>query len=301
MKKQSYAEMATKAFSKYILDDAALKKLHACLLIITDDVDKACRKYSIKYMLSGGSCLGAVRHKGFIPWDDDVDVMMYEQDVKRLADAMKTEYGDKYVIVPPLDGVGGGRMMKIFLAGTTYTEIGKENYPKEKGVFVDVFPIIDMPPAKKRTTIAKKHRLAARMYSYGLISKYPSPVIKDAARVDKSLKKYYNIRKSIGFAARIFGLKFWFKKLKKYEKGYAGVSDEEGIPSGIDYEREVFPKGFFSDVTEAEFEGRRYYIPAQYDRYLKNLYGDYMRLPPPEKRGRHYASAVDFGKYDTIL
>ncbi len=55
MKKQSYAEMATKAFSKYILDDAALKKLHACLLIITDDVDKACRKYSIKYMLSGGS------------------------------------------------------------------------------------------------------------------------------------------------------------------------------------------------------------------------------------------------------
>ena len=66
MKKQSYAEMATKAFSKYILDDAALKKLHACLLIITDDVDKVCRKYSIKYMLSGGSCLGAVRHKNYI-------------------------------------------------------------------------------------------------------------------------------------------------------------------------------------------------------------------------------------------
>ena len=294
MKKESYAEMTSRAFKQYELDSAQLEKLHRALLVIIDDVDRVCRKYGIKYMLGGGSCLGAVRHKGFIPWDDDVDILMYSRDMYELADKLKLEYGDKYVLSMPLKKPGSGRMMKIFLSGTEYVEIGKENYPEEKMVFADVFPIIKMPPPEKRAATARRHKIAARMYSYGLMSKFPSPVIKQVARVDKGLKKYYNKRRARGFAARLAGLNFWLKKLRIYEADCdKGV--DEGIPSGIDYLREVFPAGFFSEVIEADFEGRKYFIPASYREYLTNLYKDFMRIPPPEKRGRHYASSADTG------
>lgn len=297
MKKESYAEMSSRCYKDYVLDDEKIARLHETLLVMTDDIDAVCRRYGIKYMLSGGSCLGAVRHSGFIPWDDDVDIMMYYDDAVRLAELLKQTYGDKYEVSMPLEKIGSGRMMKIFLNGTKYAEIGKENYPTEKKVFVDVFPVISMPPANKRKKAARIHRLAARMYSYGLMSKFPSPVIKNIARVDKSLKNYYNKRKAIGFFARIFGFGFWLKKLRRLESDYTAKTDCEGIPSGIDYEREIFPAGFFSETTEADFEGRRYYIPKNYDEYLTNLYKDYMKLPPPEKRERHYASETDFGDY----
>lgn len=297
MKKESYAEMSSRCYKDYVLDDEKIARLHAALLVMMDDIDAVCRRYGIKYMLSGGSCLGAVRHSGFIPWDDDVDIMMYYDDAVRLAELVKQTYGDKYAVSMPLAKVGSGRMMKIFLSGTEYVEIGKENYPSEKKVFVDVFPIIAMPPADKRKKAARMHRLAARMYSYGLMSKFPSPVINNVARVDKSLKNYYNKRKAIGFFARIFGLGFWLKKLRVLESNYTAETDCEGIPSGIDYEREIFPAGFFSETTEADFEGRRYYIPKNYHAYLTNLYKEYMKLPPSEKRERHYASKTDFGNY----
>lgn len=297
MKKESYAEMAGRCFGRYVLGDEKIAALHKVLLVMLDDIDVICRQNGLKYMLSGGSCLGAVRHSGFIPWDDDADIMMYSSDALKLAELLLQKYDDKYSVSLPLENVGAGRMMKIYLSETKYIEIGKENYPCEKKVFVDVFPIIKMPPEAKRKAVAKKHKVAARMYSYGLMSKFPSPVIKDAVRVDKSLKNYYNKRKAIGFFAALPGLDLWLNKLRSYEKDYVGVSDSEGIPSGIDYEREVFPSGFFEKVVEADFEGRKYFIPENYREYLTNLYKDYMTLPPPEKRERHYASEAYFGKY----
>ena len=300
MKKESYAVMSNRCFKAFKLTDGQIDQLHRVLLIVMDDIDAICRKHGIPYMLSGGSCLGAIRHQGFIPWDDDIDIMLYYADMVRLGKAIESEMGDKYTVMWPLSKVGDGRMMKIFLNGTSYVEVGKESMPLPNKVFVDVFPIISMPSsAGKRKLNGKIHRLSARMYAYGLFSKFPSEVMKSLAREDKSLRKYYGRRRRLGGLARFFGLKMWQRKLTKLERDSKKPTAFEGIPSGIDYDREVFERGFFSETVDADFEGRRYSIPKRYDEYLKNLYRDYMQIPPPEKREQHYASVVDFGEYVT--
>ena len=296
MKKESYAAMSNRCFKQYKLTDECIQELHCVLLIIMDDIDAICRKHNISYMLSGGSCLGAIRHNGFIPWDDDIDIMLYYDDMIKLGKAIESEMSDKYTVMWPLSYCGAGRMMKIFLNGTTYVEIGKEAMPLPNKVFVDVFPIIPMPSSSgKRKLNGKIHRLAARMYSYGLFSKFPSDVMNTLAKGDKSLRKYYGRRKRLGRLARFCGLRTWRKLLVKLEKGSKKATLYEGIPSGIDYNREVFEKGFFSETVDVDFEGRKYSIPKRYDEYLKNLYKDYMQIPPRENREQHYASLVDFG------
>jgi lipopolysaccharide biosynthesis protein len=299
MAEEKYSLMSNRCFGQYKLSDSGIEKLHKVLIVIMDDIDFVCRKYGINYMLGGGSCLGAVRHKGFIPWDDDIDIMMYYDDMMRLGKHLKEVFGNKYEIYYPLSFVGAGRMMKIFLNGTRFVEISKENMPIANKIFIDVFPIIPLPASKfKRKLNGAVHKFAARMYSYGLMSKYPSDTMIKISETDNSLKKYYAKRRRIGRLARIFfGLRFWKSIIMHFEKNRTKKTGIEGIPSGIDYNREVFEKDFFIGVEEAEFEGRKYFIPARYKEYLGNLYNDYMQIPPPDKRERHYAVEIDFGEY----
>ncbi|MFR1566231.1 MAG: phosphorylcholine transferase LicD [Christensenellales bacterium] len=299
MAEEKYSLMSNRCFGQFKLSDSGIEKLHKTLIVIMDDIDFVCRKFGIIYMLGGGSCLGAVRHKGFIPWDDDIDIMMYYNEMLCLGKRLKEEFGDKYEIYYPLCSVGAGRMMKIFLNGTSFVEISKENMPLPNKIFIDVFPIIPLPSSKfKRKLNGAVHKFAARMYSYGLMSKYPSDTMLKISETDNSLKKYYAKRRRIGRFARIFfGLRFWKFIILHYEKNRMKKTYVEGIPSGIDYNREVFEKGFFTEVKEAEFEGRKYFIPSRYDEYLINLYKDYMQIPPPEKRECHYAVEIDFGEY----
>ncbi|MEG2107855.1 MAG: LicD family protein [Clostridia bacterium] len=272
--------------------------MHHVLLEIMEDIDTTCRRHKIQYMLGGGSCLGAVRHKGFIPWDDDMDIMMYYEEMLALHKFIQEDYGNKYLSKLPYEGQGPERMMKIYLINTKDVEISKENFPSENMIFIDVFPIVNLPkPGIRLKFLNKLHYLTSRLYSVSFDSKYPSSTIMQASKENLELKKYYNMRRRLGFFARITGVYLWRNITRKLENGVTRNTGREGFPSGISYSREIFESGFFRETIEVDFEGRKFFIPKNYDGYLKNLYHDYMEIPPVDKRERHIAVALDFGQY----
>lgn len=289
-------QIYSRYFDDLKLTESQLEQLHKKELEILADFKLVCEKYNLHYMLSGGSVLGAIRHKGFIPWDDDIDLMMYRKDYDKLDEAFKETFGDKYIVKSnENDKKFVGKMKKIYLKNTKFVELEKENYPEENCLFVDVFAIDNIPEGK----IARKIRGAIHDFAFlatGAIYcfRYPSATILKKAETEKDVRTFYNKKRLIGAVlSMFFGFRFYMyieKKLANYKK----ESKLEGIPTGIRYNREVFGRGFFKEVTYVEFEGEKYPIPARYDEYLKNLYGDYMSIPPIEKREIHPVTEFEF-------
>ena len=284
----------SQTFKEYRLSNDELKKLHDTLLEMLKDFDALCRKNSIDYMLSGGTLLGAIRHKGFIPWDDDVDVMMTRENYEKFVEIYNNQrdYRKKYILAQP--GVTPnyiGKMAKIFKVGTEYVEIPAMNYPIPKMIFIDVF-IIENAPKNKMSRLIRSawHDFCFRATSLCLDYKFPSTVILKKCKCNKELKKYYSIRR---FAGALFtyigGYEFYARQLFKMEK-YRKKSDLMCIPSGISYSRELFSNKLFQITEEGTFCEYKVKIPKHYDIYLKNLYGsDYMKLPPKANREIHVA------------
>ena len=282
-------------FEEFKLSDDVLKKLQHELLLILLDIKTVCDKYGINYMLSGGTLLGAIRHKGFIPWDDDIDVMMLREEYERFVEVFRNEFPEKYVVVEPLsDEHYVSKMIKVYKKGTTYIEIPTAGVHGPDMIFIDVFLIENVPnPGLLRKVKAGLYDFAFKASSVCIEYIYPSPVIEEKAKQVKELGKYYRFRKIIGFIfAHLGGIKFYLRICcaianQKEKSGWLG------IPSGISYQKEIFPDKVFYELMTADFCGYEFKIPAAYDVYLKNLYGDYMKVPPVEKREYHVAYKIE--------
>lgn len=278
---------------KYDLTERQLKKLQEMLLSMMVDFKKICDDNGINYMLSGGTCLGAVRHKGFIPWDDDADLMMLRSEYEQLKKVIQCDptFQQKYLLMEPLsDPKYICKMPKIYLKGSVYTEISKAGIDKFNMIYIDLFIIENVP---------KNHMmrmLKGKVYDFAYLAsslcadyRYPSPAIEEVCLENKELANYYHMRRSIGkLFDHIGGMKFYLKldeKLAKQDK----VTGIVAVPSGIRYEREVFEYRVFDETIEVKFCNIDFKIPKFYDAYLTNLYGDYMKIPPADKREVHGA------------
>ena len=288
-------DILSRAFTEYFFSDEDVKLLHDTLFDMAMDIKTVCDKHNIDYMLSGGSTLGAVRHKGFIPWDDDLDIMILRSEYEKLREVIKSELSDKYDLIEPLHGIFPNKLIKLYLKDSVYTQVIFAGLPSDyRRVFIDIFLIEDVPASKfKRKVIGAFYDFAFHATSFISDYKYPSPLIMEKAKTNEELKKYYAKRRRMGAILNVFfGMKFYLKMCVrlshcKKETGWAS------IPSGIGYNREVFPKKLFTELIEVEFNGEMFKIPADYDTYLTNLYGkNYMLLPKEEDRVVH--SAAEF-------
>lgn len=274
-------------FPEYKLSDEQRKKLHAELFEMMCDFKQICAENGLTFMLCGGTLLGAVRHGGFIPWDDDVDVMMPRSDYEKLYDVF--EGNKKYYLDGPEKKECAHKMIKMMKHGTTYVEVGSDHpdYPSGKNLFIDIFPIDNMPKGKARLR-ALRFYVAFHAASLIYENKYRSPILEKLAKEDKEVKKYYRMRHNFARILRIFGSGRRHTKKALKLANYKKNTGYLGIPLGIAYNREKFEARILSEVGELNFCGVPFPVPAHYREYLVNLYGpNYMDPPPPEKRGSH--------------
>ena len=287
MRKQK--DIYSKVFSEFVFSDEQIELLHKTLFDMLMDIKRVCEKHDITFLLSGGSMLGAVRHKGFIPWDDDLDIMMLRSEYVKFRQAVLSEMTGKYDLVEPLDGKYTNKKPKLFLKNSVFTEVVYAGLPSEyRRVFIDIFIIEDIPAsASKRKFIGKIYDFAFHASSFIGDYKYPSPIILEKGKTDEDVRKYYASRRRMGGLLNVFfGMRFYLKICSKLDhcKKETGIV---GVPSAISYNREVFEKKLFTDLIDVEFNGEMFKIPSDNDAYLKNLYKDYMRLPPEKDRVVH--------------
>lgn len=265
------------------LSPIQFRKMQLTELGMLEEFDRVCRKHNIKYVLFGGSLLGAVRHKGYIPWDDDADIGMLREDYdafKKVASEMDPSicYFQDHDTDPEYRW-GYGKLRRT---NTVYVRVGQEHLKAKTGIFVDVFPMDDVPKSVLGQMIQDVKVCCLRKILWS-----------EVARVN--LKGFWKIWFSM--ISKI-PVDWVFKQYYKYAQKSSNSSTNRvrclSFPAtGTLYkknpikERYSMPKEWFTDRAEYEFEGKMFYSSKDYDTVLKYIYGDYMKLPPEDKREQH--------------
>lgn len=273
--------------------------LRKCILGIFKDISALCVKNQLTYMLAGGSCLGAVRHKGFIPWDDDLDILMPRPDYDKFIELLNAgALGPSYSHSFPNKHTDSPSMfLKVYRNDTVMMGLGGENSPYPHKVFVDVFPLEGYSNSSLvrsiKGLIANILRLCANTVSEA------GPMTERQKEFYSSNRDLYRMvrkRRILGKMLSIIPHKIWVCCFESFVRN-PDMTGLVGIPTGRKlYNGEVFPSAVFMNTKLASFEGIEVPIPQGFDSYLKNLYGQYMEIPPPEDRERHFYTCLILNK-----
>ena len=262
-----------------IISDTELREAQLIMLDILKEIDRVCKKGNIQYWLDSGTLLGAIRHKGFIPWDDDLDICMLREDYNKFIEISKEELSKKYFL-QSYDSDNKTENMWIKLRDRNSILKINEREKGHIGIFVDIFPMDFYSNNDKNYKIKNKIKLITLMY-WMKHAKIKRPVIKHIKG---------NMTKLIARLIFLFNPKFNYKNIiKLVKKELKNISMESEGSDYINYGVEVpfdkmIEKNWIFPLDSYEFEGEKYPIPREYDLYLKNLYGNYMELPKKENR-----------------
>lgn len=263
------------------LDLALLQEAQLELLI---EFDRICRENNLKYQLFSGTLLGAIRHKGFIPWDDDIDVCMLREDYEKFINISKKSLNEKYFLqTHETQRNYYHSFARIRKNNTLAVQDAFSEFNIHHGIFIDVFPMDNVLPDTINGKIQNTLLNIVKKLKYFKIKK---EIINTTIFYKKWLKlSIYYMLKPISIY-RFNKLETQISKMFKNKKTKYVTCIADGKPS--ENWRYMIEKNHFYDVVEGEFENYLFYIPRDYDKVLKKIFGDYMMLPPLNKRIPHH-------------
>ena len=271
--------------------EVKLRDLQLAELEILKEFIRVCRKLNLKYFLYGGTLLGCIRHQGFIPWDDDIDVCMPRKDYEIFLEKGQEVLNKKYFLQNYKTEIEYTlNFAKIRDSETTFIESSVKNSNINHGVYIDIFPLDGYKPENKFYNLKldityKLHRIhISKGYNIERTRNLKSKVldiVTDVIYKNKTIKEIIDREDKIAQKQDVNNCKY--------------VSTYEYI---VKPAKELYvPKEYFGEGKTKIFEGVEVNVPDNYDGYLKRAYGDYMQLPPEEKRiPHHYNEGVDLNK-----
>ena len=272
------------------MNNQTVKDVQSKILEIMLFVDDLCKKNNIKYHIMGGTALGAVRHKGFIPWDDDLDIFMTPSEYEKFKMVFEKEKNEKYIIQEWRTVSEYLEYAKVRMNGTTFIE---ENFKNRKdmhhGIYVDIMILHKCPMSK---LVQKKVYYQSKFVTlYGLSQRNWRP--------KTSVQKI--ILKNLRFLPCKFIAKWCYNSIYRYdnlEKNYVWCY----FITPAKFKQGIFDANYFDTCEDVEFEGHWVSGPAKIKEYLEYRYGDYMKLPSEEaqKDAVHaylYDIEKDFAEY----
>ena len=278
-----------------VLSEDDLHNVQLQLEKMLHDFDEVCNKHNINWCLSGGSIIGAVRHNGFIPWDDDVDIFMTRKDYNAFRKVAIDELGDRYILKEP------GRAGYIYhfpQLQLRHTEVGAIQTTDESndGLFVDIF-ILENAPNSKFIRILHGILCSFMLFIDSTVrQKLCRDHIFRYAGKDTDTVREVNKRAKFAF---LFGFRKFENWLKSSDWVFAMCKNDNSkyvvCPSGrLHYFGEIYFREKMCRYTKHVFESHVWNIPEDYEYYLNKRYGsDYMTLPPIEKREKHLYVKLD--------
>ena len=281
-------------------DEITLKRLQSIELMIVNDLKRLCKKHDLQYFGFAGTGIGVLRHKGFIPWDDDIDIGFLRPDYEKFIQYAKEELNDKYIVMNAETDPDYPLMTtRLMLRGTRFREEALKDLKCELGVFLDLYAFDQASDDEKEF---RKQCREAWWYSHLMILRsIPFPVLP---------VKGIKAKLAHAATAAVYGglTLFQVSKTKLAQKAKEAATRFNNGPKtkNVNFFFDTLPDmcvyGYdeLFPLVELPFENTTLSFPKEQDRYLRSFYGDYMQLPPAENRKNHYPHELDFGPYKDV-
>ncbi len=258
-----------------------LEEIRKIQLDIMCYFDKICADNNLRYYLAGGTLIGAVRHKGFIPWDDDIDISMPRSDYNRFIEIMNQTDQQQYKLLYfHKDGYYDmhGRLVDT---RTECIDLKADYTVKDLGVFIDIFPLDGIRGDKLLpwiTELRVKYLYnCEKAFRYKQVKNIKNP----AKRIIVGIGYFYY--------SKISNYDHLCEKLLRLVSRYDFDKEKKFCSfAGVYRLKEVVPREYLDEIVKLEFEGHMFDVMKDYDSYLRHYYGDYMQLPPKEKQVAHH-------------